>query len=55
MNKGINTDKEGNALCIKACYFKNAAWSTLTHWGGVESHYPVTGVLEIDETDSDTD
>lgn len=32
-----NTDIDGNALCIKACYFKNAAISTLTSWmwGGV--------------------
>ena len=48
----INTDKDGNALTIKACYFKNAAYSTLTQWGGVNSHFPVTGVMEIDETDS---
>ena len=52
MRKAINTDKDGNALCIKASYFKNAAYSTLTQWGGEDSHYPVTGVLEIDETDS---
>lgn len=43
-----NTDINGNALCIKACYFKNAALSTLTSWMfGSGSHYPVTGVLEL--------
>lgn len=43
-----NTDIDGNALCIKACYFKNAAVSTLTSWMVYSGcHYPVTGVLEL--------
>lgn len=46
-----NTDIDGNALCIKACYFKNAAISTLTSWMAGGNHFPVTGVLELYEDD----
>ena len=46
----VNTDLVGNSLCIKACYYKNAAWSTLTQWGiGDTSHFPVTGVMVVYE------
>lgn len=44
-----NTDIDGNALCVKASYFKNAAISTLTSWMWGGNHYPVTGVLELYE------
>lgn len=45
----VNTDWAGNSLCVKASYFKNAAWSTLTQWGGEDSHFPVTGVMVLYE------
>ena len=55
MNIPINTDKDGNAFTIRACYFKNADYSTLTQWGGMK-FYPATGVLELieDEIEQET-
>lgn len=44
----INVTRGGCAFAVKASYFKNAALTTLTGGGG---HYPVTGVLEIVDSD----
>ena len=50
IRKPTNTDADGNALCIKASYFKNAAISTLLSWMVYSGcHFPVTGVLELYE------
>lgn len=42
----INIDNEGNAICIKANYFKMGATNLLPQFGGMK--YAATSIYEID-------
>lgn len=44
--KLINTDNEGNAICIKANYFKMGKKNFIPQFGGMK--YAATSVLEIE-------